>query len=79
MSQVLIERVSAVIVDLPTIRPHTLAMHTLHQQTLVVIRVQCSDAIEGIGESTTSVAWPMATKARRASSRTSIVIWPRCW
>ncbi|AOZ14509.1 muconate cycloisomerase [Pseudomonas lundensis] len=53
MSQVLIERVSAVIVDLPTIRPHTLAMHTLHQQTLVVIRVQCSDAIEGIGESTT--------------------------
>ena len=53
MSQVLIERVSAVIVDLPTIRPHKLAMHTLHKQTLVVIRVQCSDGIEGIGESTT--------------------------
>ncbi|EPL7480661.1 TPA: muconate cycloisomerase family protein [Pseudomonas aeruginosa] len=53
MSQVLIESVSAVIVDLPTIRPHKLAMHTMQQQTLVVIRVRCSDGLEGIGESTT--------------------------
>ncbi|MGH8430898.1 MAG: muconate cycloisomerase, partial [Solimonas sp.] len=53
MSQVLIESLSATIVDLPTIRPHKLAMHTMQQQTLVIIRVRCSDGIEGIGEATT--------------------------
>jgi muconate cycloisomerase len=53
MSQTLIESVSAIIVDLPTIRPHRLAMHTLQQQTLVVIRLRCADGIEGLGESTT--------------------------
>ncbi|MFP6847278.1 MAG: muconate cycloisomerase family protein [Pseudomonas sp.] len=53
MSQILIESVAASIVDLPTIRPHKLAMHTMQKQTLVVIRVRCSDGFEGIGESTT--------------------------
>ncbi|WP_312246396.1 dioxygenase family protein [Stutzerimonas nitrititolerans] len=53
MSHTLIESVDTVIVDLPTIRPHKLAMHTMQQQTLVIIRVRCSDGIEGIGESTT--------------------------
>jgi len=53
MSHSLIERVETVIVDLPTIRPHKLAMHTLQQQTLVIVRVRCADGIEGIGESTT--------------------------
>ncbi|MFJ1340128.1 muconate cycloisomerase family protein [Pseudomonas caricapapayae] len=53
MSHPLIERISTLIVDLPTIRPHKLAMHTMQQQTLVIIRLQCSDGIEGLGESTT--------------------------
>ncbi|OEO26013.1 muconate cycloisomerase [Pseudomonas sp. J237] len=53
MNHVRIESLTATIVDLPTIRPHKLAMHTMQQQTLVVIRVRCSDDIEGIGESTT--------------------------
>jgi muconate cycloisomerase len=50
---ILIESIEAIIVDLPTIRPHKLAMHTMQQQTLVVIRLRCSDGIEGLGESTT--------------------------
>ncbi|MCU1716931.1 muconate cycloisomerase family protein [Pseudomonas sp. 5P_3.1_Bac2] len=53
MTQALIESLTATIVDLPTIRPHQLAMHTLQRQTLVIIRLRCSDGIEGIGESTT--------------------------
>ncbi|MPS30744.1 autotransporter outer membrane beta-barrel domain-containing protein [Alcaligenaceae bacterium SAGV5] len=43
-----IESIDTIIVDLPTIRPHKLAMHTLQNQTLVVIRLRCSDGIEGI-------------------------------
>ncbi|EIK95136.1 muconate cycloisomerase [Pseudomonas sp. M47T1] len=38
---------------MPTIRPHKLAMHTMQHQTLVLLRLRCSDGIEGIGESTT--------------------------
>ncbi|WP_010483607.1 muconate cycloisomerase family protein [Pseudomonas sp. S9] len=53
MNHVRIESLTATIVDLPTIRPHKLAMHTMQHQTLVVVRVRCSDGIEGIGESTT--------------------------
>jgi muconate cycloisomerase len=48
-----IESIETIIVDLPTIRPHKLAMHTMQNQTLVIIRVRCADGIEGIGESTT--------------------------
>jgi len=53
MSAPVIESIETIIVDLPTIRPHKLAMHTLHRQTLVIIRLRCSDGVEGIGESTT--------------------------
>jgi muconate cycloisomerase len=53
MSLPLIESIETIIVDLPTIRPHKLAMHTMQRQTLVVIRLRCSDGVEGIGESTT--------------------------
>ncbi|MBV4533757.1 muconate cycloisomerase family protein [Pseudomonas sp. SWRI107] len=48
-----IDRLDAIIVDLPTIRPHKLAMHTMQKQTLVVLRLRCSDGVEGIGEATT--------------------------
>jgi len=53
MSPAKIESIEAILVDLPTIRPHKLAMHTISQQTLVIIRLRCSDGVEGLGESTT--------------------------
>ncbi len=48
-----IESIDTLIVDLPTLRPHKLAMHTMQNQTLVIIRLRCADGIEGIGEATT--------------------------
>jgi muconate cycloisomerase len=53
MSYPTIQSLETIIVDLPTIRPHKLAMHTMQHQTLVLLRLRCSDGIEGIGESTT--------------------------
>lgn len=46
-------RIDTLIVDLPTIRPHVLAMATMHRQSVVIIRLTGSDGIEGIGEGTT--------------------------
>ncbi|ANG65270.1 muconate cycloisomerase [Marinobacterium aestuarii] len=48
-----IESVETIIVDLPTIRPHQLAMHTMQHQTMVIVRIRCADGVEGIGEATT--------------------------
>ena len=48
-----ITSIDAVLVDLPTIRAHKLAMTTMMQQTLVIVRVVCSDGMTGIGEATT--------------------------
>jgi muconate cycloisomerase len=45
-----ITSVKAILVDLPTIRAHQLAMTTMQQQTLVIVRLRSSD---GIGEATT--------------------------
>lgn len=48
-----ITSIEAILVDLPTIRAHQLAMATMQQQTLVIVRLRSSDGIEGIGEATT--------------------------
>lgn len=48
-----ISAIEAILVDLPTIRAHQLAMATMQQQTLVIVRLRCSDGTEGIGEATT--------------------------
>ena len=48
-----INRTEAFLVDLPTIRPHVLSMATMHRQTIVIVRIHCSDGIVGIGEGTT--------------------------
>jgi muconate cycloisomerase len=48
-----ITAVEAILVDLPTIRAHQLAMTTMQQQTLVIVRLRSSDGFEGIGEATT--------------------------
>jgi muconate cycloisomerase len=48
-----IQSIESVLVDLPTIRAHKLAMTTMMRQTLVIVRLVCSDGITGIGEATT--------------------------
>ncbi len=52
-SNVKIERVDTVLVDVPTIRPHKLSVATMNAQTLVLVRIRCSDGMEGVGEATT--------------------------
>ncbi|WP_068081286.1 muconate cycloisomerase family protein [Novosphingobium rosa] len=46
-------RIETILLDLPTIRPHVLAMATMHRQTVCLVRLHCSDGIEGLGEATT--------------------------
>jgi muconate cycloisomerase len=41
------------IVDVPTIRPHVLAMATMRSQAVVLVRITCSDGVVGVGEGTT--------------------------
>ncbi|AZG07065.1 muconate cycloisomerase [Pigmentiphaga sp. H8] len=48
-----IESIEAILVDLPTIRAHQLAMTVMNVQTLVIVRLRCSDGVEGLGEATT--------------------------
>lgn len=49
----MLDRADTLIVDVPTIRPHALAMATMHSQAMVIVRLIDSDGVEGIGESTT--------------------------
>ncbi|MBK5568148.1 muconate/chloromuconate family cycloisomerase [Ensifer sp. SSB1] len=48
-----VERVETMLVDLPTIRPHKLSVATMTGQTLMLVKVYCSDGTVGIGEGTT--------------------------
>ena len=48
-----VERVEALLLDLPTIRPHRLAVATMDGQTLMLVRIHCSDGVVGVGEGTT--------------------------
>jgi muconate cycloisomerase len=48
-----VEQVETILLDLPTIRPHRLSMTTMHRQTLVLVRIHCSDGTVGVGEGTT--------------------------
>src|SRR3546814_21024162 len=47
-----IERVETLLLDLPTIRPHRLSMATMDGQTVMLVRIQCSDGVVGVGEGT---------------------------
>ncbi|MBU3590448.1 muconate cycloisomerase [Polynucleobacter sp. 78F-HAINBA] len=49
----MIEAVDTLLVDVPTIRPHKLSVATMNAQALVLVRIRCSDGIEGWGEATT--------------------------
>ena len=53
VAPVAIERVETFLVDLPTIRPHQLSMATMNGQTLMLVRLNCSDGPVGVGEGTT--------------------------
>lgn len=46
-------QIDTFIVDVPTIRPHILAMATVRSQAVVLVRITCSDDVVGIGEGTT--------------------------
>lgn len=48
-----IEHVETLLVDLPTVRAHQLAMTTMHGQTLMIVRMTLSDGTIGWGEGTT--------------------------
>lgn len=48
-----IETVEAILVDIPTVRPHKLSMTTMGAQTMVIVRIVDSDGVEGLGEATT--------------------------
>ncbi len=50
---VFVERVETVLVDLPTIRPHKLSVATMNGQTLMLVKILCSDGVTGVGEGTT--------------------------
>jgi muconate cycloisomerase len=45
--------IETLIVDLPTIRPHALAMVTMSAQSIVIVRIKDSEGRSGIGEGTT--------------------------
>lgn len=53
LGSVTVERVETLLVDLPTIRPHQLSVATMVGQTLMLVRLYCSDGSVGIGEGTT--------------------------
>lgn len=48
-----IEQIETFLVDLPTIRPHQLAMTTMKGQTLMIVRLHMSDGVVGLGEGAT--------------------------
>lgn len=49
----MIQNIEVYLADVPTIRAHRLSVATMTTQTLVLVRVQCADGIEGWGEATT--------------------------
>lgn len=51
--KVTIDRVETILIDLPTIRPHKLSVATMNGQTLLLVRIYCSDGTVGVGEGTT--------------------------
>ncbi len=50
---VALSEIDTFIVDIPTIRPHVLAMATMRHQSIVLVRMRDADGVEGVGEGTT--------------------------
>lgn len=53
LDRVVIQQIETILLDLPTIRPHQLSMTTMQGQTLMLVRIHCSDGTVGVGEGTT--------------------------
>ena len=45
--------IDTVIIDIPTIRPHVMAMTTMRAQSMVLVRLTDIDGLKGVGEGTT--------------------------
>src|SRR5690554_2184418 len=60
---VTIQSIEAVLVDIPTIRPHKLSMTTMGVQSMVIVRIRDSDGLEGLGEATTTGVLPTAPES----------------
>ena len=45
-----IDRIEAIIIDVPTVRGHVLSMTTMLTQSVVLVRIRFSDGSEGLGE-----------------------------
>jgi muconate cycloisomerase len=52
-SKLRVEAVETFLVDLPIIRPHLLSVATIKAQTLMIVKISCSDGVAGTGEGTT--------------------------
>jgi muconate cycloisomerase len=48
-----IRNTRVMLVDVPTIRPHVLAMATMSKQTIVLVEIEREDGVRGYGEATT--------------------------
>lgn len=47
------KNIETLLVKIPTIRPHKMAVATMHAQTLVLVKVTTDDGVIGWGEATT--------------------------
>lgn len=61
-----IQSIEAVLVDIPTIRPHKLSMTTMGVQSMVIVRMTDSNGLEGLVRPPPSVAWLTVQRARKA-------------
>lgn len=48
-----IDTIEVIVLDMPTIRGHVLAMTTMRKQSFVLVKIRFSDGSEGVGEGTT--------------------------
>ena len=77
MSPITIERIETRLVDLPTIRPHKLSVATMHGQTLMLVKVLCSDGVTGLGEGTTIAGMAYGPESPEAMKLDPIVAFCR--
>ena len=47
------KNIETLLVSIPTIRPHKMAVATMHTQTLVLVKITTDDGFVGWGEATT--------------------------
>ena len=50
---IMYQSIETILVEIPTIRPHKMAVATMQTQTLVLVKISTSDGFIGWGEATT--------------------------